>query len=62
MIRYEVRSPSTSRLIVGDESTMEQAVAYVAAMVEAGVEVTDVQYYDRDARIAQLLADHAARI
>lgn len=54
MTRYEVKTPH--KTFAGCESTIEDAKAYVAAMVEAGVEVLKVDYFDNETRIADIQA------
>ena len=49
MIRYEVKTPHKS--FVGCEDTIEAAKSYIASIVDAGVEVTKVEYFDNDQRI-----------
>jgi len=52
MIRYEVKTPHKS--FVGCESTIEEATDYIASLVEAGVEILKVEYFDRDERVANI--------
>tara|TARA_R100001443_G_C3359920_1_gene178865 strand:- start:2181 stop:2354 length:174 start_codon:yes stop_codon:yes gene_type:complete len=52
MIRYEVKTPH--KAFVGCEDTIEAAKAYIASIVDAGVEVTKVEYFDNDQRIADI--------
>ena len=54
MTRYEITTPHKS--FAGCESNLEDAKAYVAALVEAGVEVLTVNYFDNDARVADIRA------
>ena len=49
MVRYEVKTPHKS--FVGCESTIEEAKNYIASLVEAGVEILKVEYFDRDKRV-----------
>ncbi len=54
MTRYEITTPHKS--FAGCEPTLEDAKAYVTALVDAGVEVLNVRYYDNDTRIADIRA------
>ena len=54
MIRYEVKTPH--KAFVGCEGTMEEAKAYIQALVDAGVEILAVEYFDRDDRVAAIRA------
>jgi len=54
MIRYEVKTPHKS--FAGCESTIEEAKNYIASLVEAGVEILKVEYFDRDERVAAIRA------
>ena len=54
MIRYEVKTPHTS--FAGCEPTIAEAKAYIAAIVDAGAEVTNVEYFDNDERVANIRA------
>ena len=48
MIRYEVKTPHKS--FVGCEGTLEEARAYIAGLIEAGVEILKVEYFDKAQR------------
>ena len=48
MIRYEVKTPHKS--FVG----CEEATAYISGLIEAGVEILKVEYFDKDQRIADI--------
>jgi len=52
MVRYEVKTPHKS--FVGCESTIEEAKNYIASLVEAGVEILKVEYFDRDERVTNI--------
>lgn len=52
MIRYEVKTPHKS--FVGCEGTLEEARAYIAGLIEAGVEILKVEYFDKDQRITDI--------
>ena len=52
MIRYEVKTPHKS--FVGCESTIEEAKNYIASLVDAGVEILKVEYFDRDERVTNI--------
>jgi len=49
MIRYEVKTPHKS--FVGCEPTIDEAKDYVKALIDAGVEILKVEYFDKDERI-----------
>tara|TARA_R110000823_G_scaffold64591_1_gene151482 strand:+ start:349 stop:579 length:231 start_codon:yes stop_codon:yes gene_type:complete len=49
MIRYEVETPHKS--FVGCEDTIEEAKDYIQSLVNCGVEILKVEYFDRDERI-----------
>ena len=49
MVRYEVKTPHKS--FVGCEPTLKEAKRYIASLVEEGVEILNVEYYDRDERV-----------
>jgi len=49
MIRYEAKTPHKS--IVGCEPTIGEAKDYIAGLIEAGVEILKVEYFDRDERV-----------
>ncbi len=55
MVRYEVKTPHKS--FVGCEPTLKEAKRYIASLVEEGVEILDVEYYDRDERVAAIRND-----
>ncbi len=52
MIRYEVKTPH--KAFVGCEDTLTEAKRYIASLVEEGVEILSVEYYDRDERVAAI--------
>jgi len=52
MIRYEVQTNHKS--FTGCEATLEDAKAYIQALVDNGVEIVSVEYFDRDERIADI--------
>ena len=52
MIRYEVKTPHKS--FVGCEGTLEEATAYISGLIDAGVEILKVEYFDQDQRIADI--------
>jgi hypothetical protein len=54
MIRYEVET--IHEHFVGCEDTMEEAKAYIQSLIDAGVEIIDVQYYDRAQRVEDIRA------
>ena len=54
MIRYEVKTPH--KTFVGCEGTIEEAKDYIAGLVEAGVEILNVEYFDKDKRVADIRA------
>lgn len=54
MIRYEIKT--THGPIVGYESNITDAKAYVAGLVNAGVEIVTAEYFDRDARETAIMA------
>jgi hypothetical protein len=54
MIRYEVKTPHKS--FVGCEPTIREAKEYIASLVDAGVEIINVEYFDKDQRIADIRA------
>jgi hypothetical protein len=49
MIRYEVKTPHKS--FVGCEPTIDEAKNYIKALINAGVEILKVEYFDKDERI-----------
>jgi|MDTA01.1.fsa_nt_gb hypothetical protein len=55
MVRYEVKTPHKS--FVGCEPTLKEAKRYIASLVEAGVEILNVEYYDRDERVDAIRND-----
>jgi hypothetical protein len=52
MIRYEVKTRHKS--FVGCEDTLTDAQNYIADLVDAGVEIIEVKYFDKDQRIADI--------
>ena len=54
MIRYEVKTPH--KTFAGCEGTIEEAKAYINALTDAGVEILNVEYFDKDQRIADIRA------
>ena len=54
MIRYEVKTPH--KTFAGCEGTIEEAKDYIAGLVEAGVEILNVEYFDKDKRVADIRA------
>ena len=52
MIRYEVETIHKS--FVGCEDTMEEAKSYIQSLIDAGVEIVKVEYYDHAQRIADI--------
>jgi hypothetical protein len=52
MIRYEVKTPH--KAFVGCEDTLEEATAYIAGLIEAGVEILKVEYFDKEQRITDI--------
>jgi hypothetical protein len=54
MIRAEIKTPH--RNFVFCEDTIEEAKAYVEAMIENGVVVIKAEYFDRDKRVADIRA------
>ena len=54
MIRYEVNTPH--KTFAGCEGTIEEAKAYINALTDAGVEILNVEYFDKDQRIADIRA------
>ena len=52
MIRYEVETNHKS--FVGCEDTIEEAKAYIQLLIDEGVEIISVNYFDLDERIAQI--------
>ena len=49
MIRYEVKTPHKS--FVGCEDTIEEAEEYIQSLINCGVEILKVAYFDRDDRV-----------
>jgi|TARA_R110002050_G_scaffold218592_1_gene354502 hypothetical protein len=49
MIRYEVKTPHKS--FVGCEDTIEEAKEYIQSLINCGVEILKVEYFDRDDRV-----------
>lgn len=57
MIRYEAKSSTfstTKKMIVGCESTIEDAKSYIKGLVDNGVEIIEVTYFDNAKRIADI--------
>jgi hypothetical protein len=54
MVRYEAKTPY--RKFVGCEDTLADAKAYVASLIENGVEILKVEYFDNETRIADIKA------
>ncbi len=54
MTRYEIKTPH--KCFAGCESTLKDAEAYVAALVDAGVEIISVDYFDNETRVADIRA------
>ena len=54
MIRYEVETIHKS--FAGCEDTMKEAKEYIQSLIDAGVEIIDVQYYDHAQRIEDIKA------
>ena len=52
MIRYEVTTIYKS--FVGCEDTQEEAEQYIKSLIDCGVEILKVEYFDRDQRISQI--------
>jgi hypothetical protein len=52
MIRYEVKTPHKS--FVGCEDTLTDAQNYIADLVDAGVEIIEVKYFDKDQRVSDI--------
>ena len=52
MIRAEIKTPH--KAFVFCEDTIEEARAYVAAMIENGVVVLKAEYYELDVRLADI--------
>ena len=52
MIRYEVKTPHKS--FVGCEDTMTEAVDCIQSLIDAGVDILSVEYFDRDERVAAI--------
>tara|TARA_R110000824_G_scaffold293833_2_gene482140 strand:- start:1355 stop:1606 length:252 start_codon:yes stop_codon:yes gene_type:complete len=52
MIRYEVKTPH--KAFVGCEDNITDAKAYINSLIENGVEILKVEYFDRDDRIAAI--------
>lgn len=59
MIRYEAEVQGKTKRIVGCEGTMEEAIAYVKAMTDAGVEIINTEYFNNEERIADIKAGRA---
>ena len=49
MIRYEVKTPHKS--FVGCEDTIEEAKEYIQSLINCGVEILKVEYFDRNDRV-----------
>jgi len=54
MIRYEVETIHKS--FTGCEDTIEEAKAYIQSLIDAGVEIVKVEYYDHAQRIEDIRA------
>ena len=54
MIRAEVKTPHKS--FVFCEDTIEEAKAYAQAMIDNGVTIEKIEYFDLDQRIADIKA------
>lgn len=54
MIRYEVET--IHKNFAGCEDTIEEAKAYIQSLIDAGVEIVSVHYYDHAQRIADIRA------
>jgi len=52
MIRYEAETPH--KAFVGCEDTIEEAKAYIQSLIDCGVEIIRVDYYDRDHRLEEI--------
>lgn len=48
MIRYEAQTPH--KAFVGCEDTQAEAEAYIQSLIDAGVEIVSVSYYDKQER------------
>ena len=49
MIRYEVKTVHNS--FTGCEHTMIEAEKYINSLIDAGVEMIEVNYFNRDTRV-----------
>ena len=49
MIRYEAKTPH--KAFVGCEDTLAEAKAYIQSLMDAGVEILSVEYFDKDERV-----------
>jgi len=49
MIRYEAQTPH--KAFVGCEDTQAEAEAYIQSLIDAGVEIVSVSYYDKEERV-----------
>ena len=49
MIRYEAKTPH--KAFVGCEDTIEEAKAYIQSLIDCGVEILKVEYFDKDERL-----------
>jgi len=49
MIRYEAKTPH--KAFVGCEDTLAEAKAYIQSLIDAGVEILSVEYFDKDERV-----------
>jgi hypothetical protein len=54
MTRYEIKTPHKS--FAGCEPTPEEAKAYVAGLIRAGVKILNVEYFDNQTRIDDIRA------
>jgi len=52
MIRYEVTTIHKS--FVGCEDTQAEAEEYIKSLFDAGVEILNVRYYDKDQRVSEI--------
>ena len=58
MIRVEICFPEKKTVFY--EATIQEAKAYVRALIENGVDVIKVEYFDRDKREADIAAGKVA--
>ena len=52
MIRYEAKTPH--KVFVGCEDTLAEAKAYIQSLIDAGVEIISVSYYDKEERVTAI--------